>query len=84
MDLPNYYEFFNPIKINSGENALNTLSYELEQLNVDKPLILTNQMLDEIKILDILIEHLAEIDISPEQIIKNIIVMVLLLWEEKQ
>ncbi|ADQ15228.1 iron-containing alcohol dehydrogenase [Halanaerobium hydrogeniformans] len=72
MDLPNYYEFFNPIKINSGENSLNTLSYELEQLNVDKPLILTNQMLDEIKNLDILLESLASTDISPEQIIKNI------------
>lgn len=72
MDLPNYYEFFNPIKINAGENALNTLSYELEQLAVEKPLILTNQMLDEIKILDDLMESLAEVNISPEQIIKNI------------
>ncbi|MCC3145885.1 iron-containing alcohol dehydrogenase [Halanaerobium sp. Z-7514] len=72
MDLPNYYEFFNPIKINAGENALNTLSYELEQLAVEKPLILTNQMLDEIKILDDLMDSLAEVNISPEQIIKNI------------
>ncbi|MFP4198389.1 MAG: iron-containing alcohol dehydrogenase [Halanaerobium sp.] len=72
METSNYYEFFSPVKINSGDRALSTLDYELEQLHVSNPLILTNQTLDELKILDILLSSISRIDINPRQIIKTI------------
>ena len=72
MKSSNYFEFFSPVKINSGEQALSTLNYELEQLHVKNPLILTNQTLDELKILDILLSNLKNNDINQHQIIKTI------------
>lgn len=68
----NYFEFFNPVKINSGEQALSSLSYELDQLHISKPLVVTNQMLAELNILDILVSHLKNRDFNQNQIIKNI------------
>lgn len=41
--LPSYYEFFNPVKIISGLKALDNLPYELNQLNVKRPLIVTDK-----------------------------------------
>lgn len=72
METSNYFEFFSPVKINSGEQALSTLNYELKQLHLTKPLILTNQTLDELKILDILLSNLKDIEINQRQIIKSI------------
>ena len=43
MSLPSYYEFFNPVKIASGKKALDNLPYELNQLNVQRPLIVTDK-----------------------------------------
>lgn len=67
-----YFEFFSPVKIISGEHALSTLNYELDRLHVSKPLILTNQSLDEMKILDTLLSHLKNDSINQRQIIKTI------------
>ena len=72
MQTSNYFEFFSPVKINSGEQALSTLNHELEQLHVSTPLILTNQTLDELKILDLLLSHLKNIEINQRQIIRTI------------
>jgi len=41
--LPKYYEFYLPLKINSGQDALETLCWEMEQMGVNKPLILTDK-----------------------------------------
>jgi len=41
--LPNYYEFFNTVKINSGEDALGTISYELVRRNAFRPLLITDK-----------------------------------------
>jgi alcohol dehydrogenase len=41
--VPNYYEFFNPVKIVSGKKALNNLPFELDQLGAQKPLIITDK-----------------------------------------
>ena len=41
--IPSYYEFYNPVKIVSGKKALDNLPFELSQLGVSKPLILTDQ-----------------------------------------
>jgi alcohol dehydrogenase len=67
-----YFEFFSPVKIISGEHALSTLNYELDRLHVSKPLILTNQSLDELKILDTLLTHIKNHSINQRQIIKTI------------
>jgi len=40
--LPGYYEFFSPVKIISGNKALDNLPFELEQLGVQRPLIITD------------------------------------------
>lgn len=37
-----YYEFFNPVKIVSGNEALEHIPYELASLGVQKPLIITD------------------------------------------
>ncbi len=42
MTIPSF-RFFNPVKIISGENALDSLGYELKQLGAKRPLIITDQ-----------------------------------------
>ncbi len=41
--MPNYYEFFNPVKIISGKKALDNLPFELDQLGTNRPIIITDQ-----------------------------------------
>ncbi len=41
--LPNYYEFYNPVKINAGSEALETIPYELKQMNASRPIIITDK-----------------------------------------
>ncbi len=40
--LPNYYEFYCPVKIVSGNQALSNLPYEMDQLGAHKALIVTD------------------------------------------
>ncbi len=41
--MPNYYEFYCPVKIVSGNKALSNLPYEMDQLGAHKALIITDQ-----------------------------------------
>ncbi len=41
--LPSYYEFHNPVKIVSGNKALDNLPSELETLGVCRPMVITDQ-----------------------------------------
>ncbi|MBA4368218.1 MAG: alcohol dehydrogenase [Desulfobacterium sp.] len=41
--LPSYYEFINPVKIVSGNKAVDNIPYELNQLGVKRPMIVTDQ-----------------------------------------
>ncbi len=41
--LPEYYEFYNPVKIVSGHKALESLPYELDQLGAKRPIIVTDK-----------------------------------------
>ena len=41
--IPSYFEFTNPVRIVAGQKALDNLSFELSQLQAQKPLILTDQ-----------------------------------------
>jgi len=42
-NVPDYYEFFCPVKIVSGKKALSNLPYEMDQLGVGKALVVTDQ-----------------------------------------
>ena len=50
--LPEYYEFQNPVKICSGLKALDRLSFELHSLNVNAPLVLSDETLCRLGLLD--------------------------------
>jgi len=41
--MPNYYEFYCPVKIVSGNKALSSLPYEMDQLGAHKALIITDR-----------------------------------------
>ncbi len=41
--LPSYYEFINPVKIVSGNKAVDNLPYELDQLGAKRPMVVTDQ-----------------------------------------
>lgn len=43
--VPQYFEFYNPVKILSGKQALDNLAFELKQLHVSRPMLLTNNVL---------------------------------------
>ena len=44
MFFPDNYDFYCPVKINSGKRALEHLPVELAALNAGKPLILTDRV----------------------------------------
>ena len=54
--LPDYYEFYNPVKINAGSEALETIPYELKQMNVSRPIIITDKGITNAGLLKILID----------------------------
>ena len=41
--IPSYFEFYNPVKVLAGKNALENLPFELLQLQAEKPLVITDQ-----------------------------------------
>lgn len=58
--LPNYYEFYSPVKINSGQDALETIPYEFNQLRVSKPLIITDKGIKQVGLLNVLLKALKD------------------------
>jgi alcohol dehydrogenase len=58
--LPSYYEFFNPVKIVSGKKALDNLPYELSQLQVRRPLIITDKGVAEAGLVKTVISAFAD------------------------
>lgn len=53
-----YYEFFCPVKLLAGLSALDHLAFELNQLNVKRPLIITGQQVKSLGLADMVIESL--------------------------
>ncbi len=43
-----YFEFYNPVKICAGEDALGNLMYEAKALGMEKPLLLTDETLTKL------------------------------------
>jgi len=54
---PSYYEFYTPVKIVSGFNALNFLPEELLRLNVEKPILITDKGVTNAGLLDVVREN---------------------------
>ncbi|MGE5674410.1 MAG: iron-containing alcohol dehydrogenase [Mycobacterium leprae] len=46
--IPQYFEFYNSVKILSGRQALENIAFELSQLNANRPMLLTNSMLTSV------------------------------------
>lgn len=53
--LPLYYEFYNPVKIISGRKALENIPYELEIMQVSRPMIVTDKGIVSNGLLDIVL-----------------------------
>lgn len=70
--LPDYYEFLNSVKIISGVRALENIPFELENLNAKRPIILTNGMLKDLGLVDIVLGALKESEIEAGDIYLDI------------
>ena len=72
--LPSYYEFYSPVKINSGQDALDTIPYELAQLRANKPLIITDQGIKSAGLVDLLVKVLEQngLHVDKEQIFDSV------------
>jgi alcohol dehydrogenase len=58
------FRFYNPVKIISGENALDSLGYELKQLGAKRPLIITDQGVAAAGLIRFVTEALAGAEIA--------------------
>ena len=58
--LPKYYEFIVPTKILAGRKALSNLSYELDQLGVARPLLITDKGVVAAGLVDKVVKALAD------------------------
>ena len=56
MFLPEHYDFSCPVKINSGNRALEHIPFELDTLNVRKPLVITSKDAATRGLVDIIID----------------------------
>ncbi|HAN77736.1 MAG TPA: alcohol dehydrogenase, partial [Bacteroidales bacterium] len=61
--LPKYYEYFNPVKINAGEKALETIPYELKLLHAKRPVIITDKGVETAGLLKIVLDSFADSDL---------------------
>jgi len=59
-----YFEFYNPVKINAGANALEGLPAELQRLNVNKPFIITDEGIVKVGLLQKVLDGFKDSDIT--------------------
>jgi alcohol dehydrogenase len=64
MYLPESYEFFCPVKINSGNRALEQIPFELDALDARKPLMLAGIDDNERDLLDVIIDAFRDSGIT--------------------
>ena len=62
------FRFYNPVKIISGENSLDSLVYELKQLGAKRPLIITDQGVVAAGLIALVNEALAAAEIPDDAI----------------
>ncbi|MBC7265596.1 MAG: iron-containing alcohol dehydrogenase [Coriobacteriia bacterium] len=58
--IPDYYEFCNPVKIVSGEHALEHIGYELAALGARRPLVVTNKQLLDLRVATLVLDALKD------------------------
>lgn len=63
--LPNYYEFYSPPKLLSGNFSLENIPGALRDLKAERPLLLCDQMLQKIGTLQIVVDAMASDGITP-------------------
>lgn len=68
----NYFEFHNPVKVLSGINAIEHIPYELKNLGVKNPAILTDKTLRKLGQVDLILNVLKEWKIDVNLIIDDI------------
>ena len=64
MYLPEHYEFFCPVKINSGERALEQIPCELDALNARKPFVIARKDASERGLVDVIIDAFKDSGIA--------------------
>jgi len=69
--IPKYYEFYNPVKINAGTEALETIPYELKLMNVSRPIIITDQGIVNAGLLKIVLDGFTNSNITIGAIYDN-------------
>lgn len=69
--LPSYYEFYNPVKIVSGHKSLENLPYELENLGVKRPIIVTDKGVEGAGLIDLVKESFSDSDMTIGAIYNN-------------
>lgn len=70
--LPKYYEFQNSTKILSGNKALENISYELKGLEVSRPMLLSDGVLEKIGSLQVVLDALRATGTSPAAVFTEI------------
>jgi alcohol dehydrogenase len=70
--IPQYFEFYNPVKILSGKQALENLAFELKQMNASRPMLLTNSMLTSVGLTGIVREALHGSEITAAAVFEEI------------
>jgi len=62
--LPRYYEYYNPVKINAGFDALRTLPAELKRMNALRPIIITDKGVSNAGLLNHVLNGFSNSDIT--------------------
>lgn len=70
--IPQYFEFYNGVKILSGKQALENIAFELKQSGVSRPILLTNSVLTSVGLTGILQGALAGSGITPAAVYEEI------------
>lgn len=64
MNLPKYYEFHNPVKINAGDEALETIPHELDTMNCRRPIIITDKGIVKAGLLKVVLEGFEDSNVT--------------------
>src|SRR5512136_2947779 len=64
MYLPAHYEFFCPVKINSGHRALEHIPFELDALNARKPLVISRRDDSARGLVDVIVDAFKDSEVA--------------------
>lgn len=62
--LPRYYEYYNPVKVNAGEDALHTLPSELKTMGAKRPAIITDKGITKAGLIKHITDGFADSDMT--------------------